>query len=201
MTDRGGYRAEFWRALNLLAEAFSIARGEGAALPVVVGGAAVEYHTASAVQSADFDLVGGDDAAILGALEAVGFRRTVPGSLRNLVHPDLLIAVDFVSGSLFDGRTDRSRIVLAEINEAGDRTVPFPPAEDMIADRLAQYESAPAGVPEMLEQARLLLRLAPKIDEDYLRRRVTEECSTVDLLALLQEPPRSASRSRRRSAS
>jgi hypothetical protein len=42
MTDRGGYRAELWRALNLLAEAFSIARSKGAVLPVVVGGAAVE---------------------------------------------------------------------------------------------------------------------------------------------------------------
>jgi hypothetical protein len=129
------------------------------------------------VQSADFDLVGGDDAAILGALEAVGFRRTVPGSMRNLVHPDLLIAVDLVSDSLFDGRTDRSRIV------------PFPPVEDMIADRLAPYESAPDGLPEMLEQARLLLRLAPIVDQEHLRRRVAEECSTVDLLALLQEPP------------
>jgi hypothetical protein len=127
MTDRGGYRAEFRRALILLAEAFSIARSRGAADPIVVGGAAVEYHTASAVQSADFDLVGGDDAAILGALEAVEFRRTVPGSLRNLVHPDLLIAVDLVSGSLFDGRTDRGRIVLAQIDEAGSRTVPFRP--------------------------------------------------------------------------
>jgi hypothetical protein len=189
MTDRGGYRAEFWRALNLLAEAFAIVRSKGAALPVVVGGAAVEYHTASAVQSADFDLVGGDDAAILGALEAVGFRRTTPSSLRKLVHPDLLIAVDFVSGSLFDGRTDRNRIVLAEIDETGSRTVPFPPVEDMIADRLAQYESAPAGVPEMLEQARLLSLLAPTIDQDYLRRRIAEECSSLDLLALLEEPP------------
>lgn len=106
-------------------------------------------------------------------------------SLRGLYHPALLLAVDFVSGSLFEGRTDQGRIMRAIVDASRGTTVSFAPVEDMIADRLGQYESAPGGVPAMLEQARLLLALADEIDETYLRRRVGEECADVGLLDLL----------------
>ena len=121
MTDLDRHRPEFTRALRVLAEAFEIARGEGAAPPVIVGGAAVEDHTVSAVQSADIYLVTAEDDILAAALEAVGFRRSTPGSLRNLIYPDLLIGVDFVSGRLFDGRTDRARIELVRLDEFGAR--------------------------------------------------------------------------------
>lgn len=189
MSSRDDYRPEFTEALRLLAEAFALAKSNGADLPVIVGGAAVEYHTASEVQSADIDLVTSDNEIMVVALETCGFRRTVAGSLRNLVHPELLIGVDFVSGMLFEGRTDRSRLELVQLDEAGSRSVQFPPVEDMIADRLGQFESVPDGVPEMLEQAKLLFQLADDLDHDYLRRRVSEECSSLELLSLLGPRP------------
>ena len=71
------YRPEFTAALEVIALAFREAVAKGAAMPVIVGGAAVEYHTVSGVQSADFDLVtaNGSDAILVEALEEVGFRR------------------------------------------------------------------------------------------------------------------------------
>jgi hypothetical protein len=170
------YRPEFLAVLRKLAEAFDRATRRGARLPVIVGGAAVEFYTMSIVQSGDVDLVSFDDAILVEELEQLGFRRSSPGSLRNLYHPELVVAVDFVSGPLFDGRTDRGRMMLVDLDATGSRILLFPPVEDRIADRLAQFESAPAGVPEMLEQARVLYRPAVDRDRPYLLRRVAEEC-------------------------
>lgn len=182
----GAYRPEFTAALGLLADAFAAARARGAELPVIVGGAAVEFYTAGQVQSGDFDLVSLNDNAIVQELEARGFRRRNQISLRALYHPDLLIVVDFVSGSLFDGRTDRRRIVLVEVDPERSSVVAFPPIEDMIADRLGQYESVPGGHPGMLEQARLLFELAAEIDQAYLEKRVREECVDPAILFMLR---------------
>jgi hypothetical protein len=96
-----------------------------------------------------------------------------------------LIGVDFVSGSLFDGRTDHSRIQILRLDDEGALELYFPPVEDLIADRLGQYESVPQGDQQMLEQAKLLWQLGDDIDTDYLHKRVAEECSSVKLLDLL----------------
>lgn len=45
--------------------------------------------------------------------------------------------------------------------------------EDVIADRVGQFASATA--PEMLEQARVLFRLFPDADLEYLERRIRHE--------------------------
>lgn len=90
-------------------------------------------------------------------------------------HPELLIGVEFVTGPLFDGRTDQGRLRLAVIDEESDARVIFPPPEDIIADRLAQYASDPQGRDDMLEQARLLSSLVENQDMAYLRKRVAEE--------------------------
>ena len=45
--------------------------------------------------------------------------------------------------------------------------------EDLIADRMGQYASGSA--PEMLGQARMLVRLYPNLDRAYLEERVREE--------------------------
>lgn len=186
MTD--DYRPEFTRALEVIARAFHEAVVKGAEMPVIVGGAAVEYHTVSEVQSADFDLVTayGSDAILVEELEKVGFKRSFSGSLRNLHHPDLLIGLDFVSGRLFEGKTDATRIEIFKVDEEGRLEVRFPPVEDMIADRLGQYESVPGGRSDMLEQAVALYQLAGDVDAEYLKRRVREECSTTALLGLLE---------------
>ena len=49
--------------------------------------------------------------------------------------------------------------------------------EDIIADRVGQYNSAPMGVPEMKDQACALFLLAEEIDKDYLDTRVRLESS------------------------
>lgn len=45
--------------------------------------------------------------------------------------------------------------------------------EDLIADRMSQYASGTAA--DRLEQARILLRLHPDAEMDYLERRIREE--------------------------
>lgn len=180
------YRPEFTAALRLLAEAFAAAEGRGADRPVIVGGAAVEFHTGGGIQSADFDLVSVRDDILAEELETRGFKRKHQISLHGLYHPDLLMVVDFVSGRLFGGRTDRQRLVLVDVDPARGTCVAFPPIEDMIADRLGQHESEPGGRPDMLEQARLLFILAGDIDKAYLEKRVGEECLDPGTLNLLE---------------
>jgi hypothetical protein len=80
-----------------------------------------------------------------------------------------------VTGPLFAGRTEMSRLRLVVVDEASDAKVIFPPPEDLIADRLGQYASDPRGRDDMLAQARLLASLAESLDLAYLRRRVAEE--------------------------
>jgi len=65
------------------------------------------------------------------------------------------------------------------VDEAHGGTVTFPPVEDMIADRLGQYESDPSGRADMLAQARLLA-----LDVDYPRKRVQSvDPALIDRLA------------------
>ena len=97
-----------------------------------------------------------------------------------------MIGLDFVSGQLFEGKTDATRIEIFKVDEEGQLKVRFPPVEDMIADRLGQYESVPGGRSDMLEQAVALYQLAGDVDAEYLKRRVREECSTTALLGLLE---------------
>lgn len=187
-----GYRPGFVEALRLLERAFALAEERGAQLPVIVGGAAVEYHTGSAIQSGDVDLAEGDEAIIAEALLEVGFRREDRRGhlLRGFyyVGADFEMGVEFVSKPLFDGRTDRNRLELVSISEEGREVLRFPPIEDMIADRLAQYEEHPRDHVDMLEQARILWRLADKPDLAYLARRVEEELGPAEWRRLLDEP-------------
>jgi hypothetical protein len=169
-----GFRPEFAEALRLLGKALALYRSRGADVPVLVGGAAVEYYTHGGINTGDLDIVVSNAEAFAQAITAVGFRHEDrPGRLeRGFYHPDLPIGVEVVSGLLFDGRADRTRlgIVLVEGNE-----VIFPPIEDLIADRLAQHEASLRQDQEMLVQARLLYELAEGLDQDYLLRRVHEE--------------------------
>ena len=168
------YQPEFTAALGLLAEAFDIVRKDGYAAPVLVGGAAVEFYTAGAVISGDFDIVSGAPTPLEKALLAVGFVREDRRGrlLRGFYHPSMLIGIEIVSGQLFDGRTDRDRIVIVKIDGHEAR---LPPVEDMIADRLGQYGSNPRGRADMLNQAVTLYVLADEVDEAYLDRRIREE--------------------------
>jgi hypothetical protein len=175
------FRREYVETLRLLAQAFTLYEAQGYRRPIVVGGSAVEYYTHGEVESGDFDLVEADERALGDALEAVGFRREDRPErlLRGFYHPELLTAVEIVSGALFDGRTDRSRLGVLPLDGS---FVLFPPVEDLIADRLAQYEASGRQDTEMLEQARFLLELAEQLDNEYLIRRVKDEGGDLQLL-------------------
>jgi len=90
--------------------------------------------------------------------------------------------VQLVSGRLFDGRTDPQRITLLPIEDGG--TIALAPIEDMIADRLGQYAASDGRDGEMLDQARLLFKLAGDIDREYLIKRALEETGDPALLGL-----------------
>jgi hypothetical protein len=161
----------------------------GAPQPVIVGGSAVEFYTGGAITSGDFDLVAARDDIVGEALVEVGFRREDRRGVRlgGFYHPESLIGVEFVTGPLFEGRTDVGRLQLVVVDEASDARVIFPPPEDLIADRLGRHASDPKGRDDMLEQARLLASLAEDLDLAYLRRRVAEEGADPALLDQLME--------------
>lgn len=170
----GGYRPEFIAALELLARALTILRERGESLPILVGGAVVELDTRSAVFTGDLDLQGGQPDAIAAALRQVGFLpEDREGWKRGgYYHPHLAVGVELVSGALFDGQADRARVRLVAM-EGGE--IPVPAVEDMIADRVGQWEASRRRDGAMLQQARLVYALAETLDQDYLRRRIAEE--------------------------
>ena len=182
------FRPAFIEALSLLAKACDDLADKGYERPILVGGGAVEFHTGSLVVSGDFDFVTDDQLAFEEALIEHGFRREdrVNRLLRGLYHPQLSIGVEVVSGSLFDGRSDLDRVQLVEILDG--KAVAIAPVEDLIADRMGQYASTKNRVPEMLDQAIQLFRLADHLDESYLERRIGEEtCGELDLTHLKEQ--------------
>jgi hypothetical protein len=181
------FRPEFIEALALLAKACDDVAARGFDRPILVGGAAVEFHTGSAVVSGDFDFVAADQRAFEEALIACGFRREDRRGrlLRGFYHPELSLGVEVVSGSLFDGRCDMRRVQLVEIIDG--KVVAIAPVEDMIADRMGQYISTVNRVPEMLDQAVKLFQLADTVDDTYLDRRIRDETAGELGLAFLRE--------------
>ena len=167
------WRPQFDAALAVLADVSDVVAAQGFLRPVLVGGAAAELYSGSAISTGDFDLVSARQDVIEAALQAHGFvKPRGPGLLtRGWVHPDLALGFEIVADTLMDGHTDRDRIRLFSI-ESGKKLAVIP-IEDLIADRVAQFHSGTA--PEMLEQARLLASLAEHLDEDYLERRIRQE--------------------------
>jgi hypothetical protein len=167
------YRPEFEAALSAFARVSEAMLRAGFEAPILVGGAAVELYSGSAVTTGDFDVVTGRQEAFETALVEQGFSRPVgPGHTpEGWVHPDLKLGFEIVSSTLLDGGADRDRVRLFSTGEAGRIAVIS--VEDMIADRLGQFASGTA--PEMLSQAKTLFGLYPDADLDYLERRVRQE--------------------------
>jgi len=168
---------EYLAALELLGRVCEKYRIQTGAPAYLVGGAAVAIMTAGAFPSFDFDLVVASDDAFEAVLFAHGFRREDrAGRLRfGYYHPDhLAFGWQLVTGPLFEGRTDKTRAIRFEITD--ESAVTFPPFEDLIADRLGQYEANKVDT-SRLDQARLLFQMAKNIDMDYLIRRVADEGS------------------------
>lgn len=167
------YRPEFEAALRLFARVSGAMTAQGFLAPVLVGGAAVEFYSASAITTGDFDIVTARQQEFEEELARHGFMRpSGPGkATRGWVHPELRLGFEVVSRSLLDGLADRDRVVMVDTGD--DAQAAFVSLEDMIADRMGQYASGSA--PEMLAQARALFRLYPDADRVYMNRRIREE--------------------------
>lgn len=170
---QSAYRPAFEQALRLFARASEAMRARGFLAPVLVGGAAVEAYSNSAIVTGDFDVVTIRQDAFEEELQRLGFIRPSGAgqALRGWVHPDLGLGFEVVSDSLLDGMAERDRIRLIDL--APDGRAALVSVEDMIADRMGQYASGTA--PDMLEQAQSLFILHADADLDYMERRIRYE--------------------------
>lgn len=178
------YRPEFLSALDLLAQASRLMVKAGAAPPILVGGAVVEFDTLGGITSGDLDLVSASDAALAEALQTVGFLREERHGRRRggWYHPDLPIAVDCVSSRYFDGLGDRNRLRIIGMPNG---EVLMAPIEELVIDRYLQWEASDRRDAELRDQALILFDLADKLDDAYVRRRIVQELGTeADFAAL-----------------
>lgn len=168
------YRPEFEAALRLFARVSEAMSRSGLSRPILVGGAAVEYYSASALMTGDFDICTALQGEFEAELQRHGFvKPSGPGQLsRGFVHPDLKLGFEVVGSAPLDGKVDRDHIILVDdvAEGAGFAVIAV---EDLIADRMGQFASGTAQ--DRLDQARQLFALHPDIDLDYLERRVRFE--------------------------
>jgi hypothetical protein len=167
------YRPEFEAAMILFARVSEAMVADGLSRPVLVGGAAVEIYSNSAINTGDFDIVTGSQQTFERHLQAAGFvRPSGPGkATRGWIHPNLQLGFEVVSSTLLDGAADRDRVRL--INVGDDGYVAIISLEDMIADRMGQYASGTAR--EMLQQAQTLFDLYSDADLAYMEERIRFE--------------------------
>ena len=167
------YRPEFEAALRLFARVSTAMVARGLAAPVLVGGAAVEIYSNSAINTGDFDIVTGAQEAFEEILQRHGFvRPSGPGkATRGWIHPELQLGFEVVSSTLLDGMAERERVRLIDFGDDGE--VAIISIEDMIADRMGQYASGSAS--DTLEQARRLFILHADVDLDYMDQRIRYE--------------------------
>lgn len=176
---------DYIAALERLAFAFTSYRQRTGGAAVLVGGAATAIYTGGQFPSADFDVVAVGDQQFNAAMAEHGFQREDrPGHLLiGFYHPDHPgYGFQQVSGPLFDGQSDQTRLFRMAVTAPGEITLPS--IEDMIADRLGQYAAAPPSDTSRLQQAKALFSLAETLDNDYLLDRIIAESGDPTLLGL-----------------
>lgn len=129
-----------------------MARAGGGQAPVLVGGAVVEFDTASRIVPGDFDFFSADDEVFAAALAGLGLERGDGLAFRkgSFLHPSSGIGVELVSGAYFDGKGDQERVRLVLIAGAA---ISIAPTEDLIADRLGQWIASDRKDRELFYQA------------------------------------------------
>lgn len=168
------YRPEFEAALRLLASISEAMAERGLPRPILVGGAAVEYYSGSAISTGDFDLCSPVQTELEAEMQRHGFVKPAGRGVatRGWVHPDLALGFEIVANVPMDGNVDAAHIVLID-DVAPGQSMAIISVEDLIADRMGQYASGTAR--DRLDQARALYRLHPDVDRAYLDRRIREE--------------------------
>jgi len=179
--------ADYIAALAELGAAFAAYEAETGHTAVLVGGAATAIHTVGDFMSADFDVVAANDEAFAKAMGLAGFvaDETCGHGLLGWYHPaHVQFPVEQVSGGYFDGNGDKERCLKLLVREGS--TIVLPAIEDMIADRLGQYEVS-QNDGSMLEQAKALFTIAKDLDVTYLKERASQEGGNVGLLGLSRD--------------
>lgn len=168
------YRPEFEAALRLFARVSEAMVARGHERPILVGGAAAEFYSASAIGTGDFDICTPWQDALEEELQKLGFIRPSGASqlTRGWIHPDLRLGFEVVANVPMDGNVDADHIRLARAI-GDDRLFSIISIEDLIADRMGQYASGTAR--DRLDQARILLALHPEADLEYLDKRIRYE--------------------------
>ena len=130
-------------ALGALARVSAPYEVEAGGHLVLVGGGATAVLTDGAFPSFDFDVVAAADEVLHRTFLAEGFHLEdrVGRLLRGYHHPDHpRYRFEHVSGALFDGHAELSRLERLVINDEGH--IILPSWEDMIAECLTQHEVA-----------------------------------------------------------
>jgi hypothetical protein len=181
-----GYRPEFRAGLSALAAISKAMDNKGFAPPILVGGAAMEVFTNSAIATGDFDLVTARQDTLEEVMKAHGFvkPRGAGLSTRGWIHPDLGLGFEVVASTLLDGAADLNYIRIIEIGTAGQIAIISP--EDLIADRMGQYASGSA--PEMRQQAHYLFTLSKDLDYNYIDKRIRHETAGLYGLSDVENP-------------
>lgn len=181
-------KPEFIAVLEIIAKATKKMHDEGASEPILVGGAAVEVYTQGAFPSGDFDIAVIRQKEFEGILMSLGFERdSRPHALeRGLYHPKYGYGLEVVAEDPMDGNAPRARANRVEGTEGYVNLVSI---EDLIADRVSQYESAPNHMQSRLVQAMALYDLAngKGLDQIYLDKRIREETHKLTLDWLKKE--------------
>lgn len=118
------YRPEFEAALCLFARVSEAMAAQGLSRPVLVGEAAVEYYSGSALMAGDFDICSPWQDALDEERQRAGFvRPSGEGQLaRGWIHPGLKLGFEIVGSVPMDGNIDRDHILLVE-DTATDRAL------------------------------------------------------------------------------
>lgn len=168
------YRPEFEAALRLFAQISEAMHIKDLPRPVLVGGAAAELYSTSALTTGDFDICTPCQPELETEMQHHGFiRPSGAGSmLKGWIHPELKLGFEVVANIPMDGNVDKAHIRLVQpIGETALFRVIS--VEDLIADRMGQFASGTAR--DRIDQARLLLRLHPDAEMTYLDQRIREE--------------------------
>lgn len=162
-SEPSAYRPEFEAALRLLATVSEAMHCRGFQRPVLVGGAAAEFYSASALTTGDFDLCVIREDALDEEMARAGFIRPhgAGSMLKGWVHPELKLGFEVVAEVPMDGNVDAEHIRLVEPEGMTER-FRIISVEDLIADRMGQYASGTAA--DRLGQARILLALHDNAD-------------------------------------
>ena len=108
------YRPEFEAALRLFARVSEAMHNRGLPRPILVGGAAAEFWSTSAVTTGDFDICTPAQPELEVEMRRLGFLRPSGAGklLKGWVHPELKLGFEIVADVPMDGNVDAAHVRL-----------------------------------------------------------------------------------------